>query len=143
MASENGHPENGNPVAMRLILTGMPRMLSDILREVVTPVGGVEEVSASDDLRAAVDETHADFVIAGSRGGKLPRTCKALMERLPNLTVLTVSPEGRHGWLYRTASACRPVPDLSPVAVRSMVTTEFSARHRARTRQLTERGLLP
>jgi hypothetical protein len=138
--------ENGRPVGMRLVLTGMPRMMSDILREIVSDssfVGGVEEVPVSGDLRTAIDETHADFVIAGSRGGKLPKACKALMERLPNLTVLTVSPEGRHGWLYRTASACRPVPDLSPVAVRSMVTTEFSARHRARTRQPTERGFLP
>jgi hypothetical protein len=120
--------------------------MSDIFREIASDapcVRAVEQVETSADLAAAIDETDADFVIAGSRGGKLPRVCKALMERLPNLTVLTVSPEGREGWLYRTASACRPVPDLSPVAVRSMVTTEFSARHRARTRQLTERGLLP
>lgn len=120
-------------------------MISDILREIVADapdVGAVAEVRSSGDLPAAVEEANANFVIAGSRGGKLPRACKALMERLPGLTVLTVSPEGRQGWLYQTASACRPVPDLSPVAVRSMVTTEFSARYRARTRQLTERGFL-
>jgi hypothetical protein len=135
--------EHNHLVGMRLILTGMPRLLSDILREVVansSAVGAVEEVGRSGDLSAAVDEANANFVIAGSRRGTLPGACKALMERLPGLTVLAVSLEGRQGWLYRTASACRPVPDLSPVAVRSMVSTEFSARYRARNRQLTEKG---
>lgn len=127
---------------IRLILTGMPRMMSDILREIAgaSDVAVVEEVSSSGDLLAAADKADANFVIAGCRGGKLPAACKALLERLPKITVLTVSPEGRQGWLYKTASACRPVPDLSPVAVRSMVSTEFSARYRARNRQLTEKG---
>jgi hypothetical protein len=137
--------EQDHPLGMRLILTGMPRLMSDILREIVgdaSAVGDVEEVRSSSDLPAAVDEANPNFVITGSRGGKLPRACKALMERLPGLTVLAMSPEGRQGWLYRGPSACHSVPDLSPVAVRSMVASEFSARHRARTRQLAERGLL-
>jgi hypothetical protein len=115
----------------------MPQMMSDILREIAsaTPdVDGVDQVETSDDLLASVDETSSDLVIAGSRGGKLPWPCKALMQKLPGLAVLAVSTEGRRGWLYREPSAFVPLPELTPIAVRTVVSTELSARQRARTR---------
>jgi hypothetical protein len=99
-------------------------MMSDIFREIASDapgVGAVDQVGSSADLIAAVDETDTNFVIAGCRGGKLPAACKALLERLRSVTVLTVTPEGRQGWVYRFPSAGYAVGELSPQVVRTMI----------------------
>jgi hypothetical protein len=104
-------------------------MMSDILREIASDapnVGAVDQVDSSADLLAALDETETNFVIAGSRGGKLPAACKALLERLRSVTVLTVTPEGRHGWLYRLPSGGYAVGELSPQVVRAVIRSSRS-----------------
>jgi hypothetical protein len=114
---------------VHLILAGMPRMMSDILREIAFDapyVGVVDQVESSADLLAAVDETETNFVIAGSRAGRLPAACKALLERLRSVTVLTVTPEGRQGWVYRFPSGGYAVGELSPQVVRSMIRSSRS-----------------
>jgi hypothetical protein len=114
---------------IHLILAGMPRLMSDILKEIASDapvVGAVDQVDSSADLLAAIDETESNFVIAGCRGGRLPAACKALLERLRSVTVLTVTPEGRHGWLYRLPSGGYAVGELSPQVVRTVIRSSHS-----------------
>ena len=122
---------------IHLILAGMPRMMSDILREIAFDapcVGAVDQVESSADLLAAVDEREPNFVIAGSRGGRLPAACKALLERLRSVTVLTVTPEGRQAWVYRFPSGGYAVGELSPQVVRSMIRSSRPGAARSRYR---------
>jgi hypothetical protein len=112
------------PPVIHLIVAGMPRMLSDILREIASEAPGVravDQVESPADLVAAVNDAETSVVIAGSRAGRLPAACKALLERLRSVTVLTVTPEGRQGWVYRFPSGGYAVGELSPQVVRSVI----------------------
>jgi hypothetical protein len=104
-------------------------MLTDILREIASEAPGVravDQVESSADLMAAVDDTETNVVIAGSRAGRLPAACKALLERLRSVTVLTVTLEGRQGWVYRFPSEGYAVGELSPQVVRSVIRSSRS-----------------
>jgi hypothetical protein len=117
-------PQNTHPEMAHLILTGMPRLMSDLLRELAPPgvdVDVVDDPSDSGALLRAVDRGRPSFVIAGGCDGTLSAFYRTLMERLPGVTVLSLSASGRHGWLFSDPSHSQPLNDVSPRSIRSLL----------------------
>src|SRR5437764_1053147 len=81
----------------------MPRMLSDILADVLSAEPDMEVVgvlSSRGKLRATVAETRADVVVLALGDSRLPKDCGRLLRAHPRLRVLGVTSEGRRGFLF-------------------------------------------
>jgi DNA-binding NarL/FixJ family response regulator len=91
-----------------------------MLREIVeTALSAQPDMEVVGDLErprsllAVVDETAADFVIAGigsNRSGELKR----FVQQRPHVKVLAVAADGRHGLLYEVRPQTEPLGELSP-----------------------------
>ncbi len=102
----------------RIVLVDLPRMLRDIVEQAVAGESDMCVVSAGGSesgLRAVVDETDADFVIAG-RDQDLADVGDLLRER-PRLRVLAVAGEGRESFLFELRPTRTPLGQVSPKTI--------------------------
>src|SRR5438552_2843519 len=82
------------PRRTRILLVEMPRMLSDILADVLSAEPDMEVVgvlSSRGKLRATVAETRADVVVLALGDSRLPKDCGRLLRAHPRLRVLGVT----------------------------------------------------
>jgi len=95
----------------------MPRMLSDILADVLSAEPDMEVVgvlSSRGKLRATVAETRADVVVLALGDSRLPKDCERLLRAHPRLRVLGVTSEGRRGFLFGLRPLKASLGELSP-----------------------------
>lgn len=93
----------------------MPPILNDIVQTLVAGASALEivaHVGPEDDLVAAVKEFRADVVMTGVASS--PPVSEALMLAQPGLRVLTLSADGRTGYLDRLAPQRMVLMDVSP-----------------------------
>src|SRR5439155_241883 len=94
----------------RILLVEMPRMLCDIVADVLSAEPDMEVVgvlSSRGKLRATVAETRADVVVLALGDSRLPKDCERLLRAHPRLRVLGVTSEGRRGFLFGLRSLKR------------------------------------
>jgi DNA-binding NarL/FixJ family response regulator len=101
----------------RLLLAAVPPILSDIIRDALADVHGVEvvrETAGEEDLAESVARSRADVLVTEDAGQELSDRHLGLMYRHPRLKLLTISPDGRRAALYRLMPRRRLLVDVSP-----------------------------
>lgn len=88
----------------RIVLYGLPPLMSDIVCDILAGRPGVElvaDVAAGGDLHAAVKEHGASHVVSRLEGSRFPKACDELVEDRACLHVIGLSDGGDDGWVYR------------------------------------------
>jgi hypothetical protein len=101
----------------------MPRLLHDILRQLLADVDEVELVDPPATNAGIVEtaaQTHADLVIA-TEADAGPREATSLLARMPTTRALAVSHDGRSGVVYELRPVRRPLGELSAATLRQVV----------------------
>lgn len=101
---------------IRVLLAEMPRMLHDIVTDIVSsqPDMLVAGPPASrDDLARAVRHSSADVVIAGQRGATEPNGYGELLVAFPRLKVLSIAGDGRRTSLHEMRPCTVPLGEVS------------------------------
>jgi len=101
----------------RILLVEMPRMLCDIITDVVgsqPDMVVVGELPERADLIPAVDRTQADVVVLGLRDSELPDDCTPLFDAHPRSRLLGVAADGRRAFLYEMRPQRTPLGEVSP-----------------------------
>jgi DNA-binding NarL/FixJ family response regulator len=102
---------------IRVVLSGMPRMLRQIvlaLVQVQPDMVIVAETETTNDLYALSRFTRADVIILGAEGSELPAVGRQIVNRSPHIKVLAVSAEGRSVWLYELRPHEQLIGEVSP-----------------------------
>lgn len=105
------------PRRTRILLVEMPRILCDILADVLSAEPDMEVVgvlSSRGKLRATVAETRAEVVVVALEDSELPEDCGRLLRAHPSMRVLGVASGGRHGFLYELRPLKESLGELSP-----------------------------
>lgn len=122
------------PVAhTRIVLAALPRMLGDIVRQLVARHPDLE-VAAEVDERAAISSavrrTGAEVVVAGIAPGShhalladIPRT---LLREHPGLTLIALEDDGRAAYVYELRLHETAMTEISP---RALIDAIRGARH--------------
>lgn len=87
----------------RILLVGLPRMLRDLITNIVNDQGDIRIVGhlRSDGVSLRdLERTEPDMIIVGLRDSKIPDVCKTLVERHAATKVVGLYGEGRRGILY-------------------------------------------
>jgi DNA-binding NarL/FixJ family response regulator len=112
----------------RILLVEMPRILCDILADVLSAEPDMEVVgvlSHRGKLRATVAETRADVVVLALGDSRLPEDCGRLLRAHPRIRVLGVTSEGRRGFLFGLRPLKASLGELSPQGlVKTIRTTD-------------------
>jgi hypothetical protein len=107
---------------IRVLILPLPRLLQDILHQLLTDVGDVEVLD--DDggagLAEAAVRADADVVIAGERDAQ-PQDACALLRARPQTRALAVSADGRSGVIYELRPHREAIGELSAATVRRAV----------------------
>jgi hypothetical protein len=101
----------------------MPRLLNDILGSLFADDAGVALLSCppgATSLSGAAAMTDPDVVIAAEHDAG-PSEVSSLLQRSPQVRVLTVTDNGRSGILYELRPHRRTIGELSADAVRSTI----------------------
>lgn len=117
---------------IRILLSGMPRMLREIVAEVVRAQPDmmvVGEYPADAELAGVAQRLEADVVILGADSGGFPALGRELVHRSPHVKVLAVEAEGRQAWLYELRPHQVVMDQVAPA---DLVATIRAATMRAR-----------
>jgi DNA-binding NarL/FixJ family response regulator len=98
----------------RILLADLPRMIREIISDTLASQDDMEvvaELPTLASLPAALEDSQADVVVLG---GDDPMLAVALLQRIPHLTVLAVSEEGRESWLYELRPKRVLISEISP-----------------------------
>jgi hypothetical protein len=109
--------------ATRVLIFPLPRLLHDIIHELLSDVAGVELVdcpSGVGGIAEAAVQTNAHLVIASERQAQ-PQAARALLQRMPRAHALAVSHDGRSAVLYDLRPHRCPIGELSAATVRAAV----------------------
>jgi DNA-binding NarL/FixJ family response regulator len=101
----------------RILLVEMPRMLCDIITDVVASQPDmvvVGELPERADLLPAVNRTRADVVVLGLPDSDLPNECGPLFDAHPRSRLLGVAADGRRAFLYELRPQRIPLGEVSP-----------------------------
>jgi oxalate decarboxylase len=102
---------------IRILLAGMPRMLLDMITDIVGPhaemmVAGKMKDTA--DLRRAVKKTRADVVILKESATGPPQDHQELLYSRPQLRVLSITTDGRQFFLHKLRPDRIALGEVSP-----------------------------
>lgn len=100
----------------RIILIGMPRMLGELIRELVMAQPDLTLVAEFDGQEAvlqAIQRSRADVAIT-SLDGPVRASVTDLLAQVPALKVLAVSADGSESFLYELRPHERILGDVSP-----------------------------
>ena len=102
---------------IRILLAGMPRMLLDMITDIVAlhaemMVAG--RMQDTVDLRAAVKKTRADVVILNEPAIGPPQNYQELLYSRPHLGVLSITSDGRQFFLHTLRPARTALGEVSP-----------------------------
>lgn len=102
---------------IRIMLVGMPRMLSDIIGNVVkkqSDIVVVGELSSRTGLAAEVQRLEPDVVVIGLEGSRLPDECESVFDVDPHVRVLGVSGDGRELFACELRPQSEALGEVSP-----------------------------
>jgi hypothetical protein len=102
---------------IRILLAGMPRMLLDMITDIVAPhsemmIAGRMQDTA--DLRAAVKRARADVVILNEPAIGPPLIYEELLYSRPRLGVLSITSDGRKFILHKLRPVRTALGEVSP-----------------------------
>jgi DNA-binding NarL/FixJ family response regulator len=102
---------------IRILLAGIPRMLRDMITDIVAlhaemMVDGTMQDMA--DIRAVVKKTRADVVILGEPAIGSPQNHQELLYSRPRLGVLSITSDGRHFFLHKLRPVRTALGEVSP-----------------------------
>lgn len=102
---------------IKVMLSSRPRMLSDVIRNMVTHQPDMEvvgEVIDPIELLIAVKKIQVDVVIITPvTSAATPRICSQLLEEHPSLKVMTLPAEGNTAYLYQAGAHRRELDEPS------------------------------
>ena len=116
---------------IRILLTAIPRMLAEVVRQVVaeqTDMVVVGEVTGGMDLLLAAGLTGADLVILGLEDSQLPGVCSHLVGEYPQIKVLGLI---QKAFLYESGPQAVASGEVSLQELRNMIRSAFSGKFRA------------
>jgi DNA-binding NarL/FixJ family response regulator len=103
-------------VAIRILLARMPRMVCDILREVLDAqpdMRVVAELGNGQVLSERVAAERPDVVIVGLERDEPPAICGELLSDHPRVRIVAVEESGRRASLYELRPTCTVLHELS------------------------------
>lgn len=119
---------SGEP--LRILLVGMPRILREIIREIIASEKDMEIVGERTDivaLPAETDRTRARFVIGAANGPDAVAEYHRLLYERPHLQVLLVENNGRRGVLHELRPHAVPISAMDSVAPTELIEAIRSA----------------
>jgi DNA-binding NarL/FixJ family response regulator len=113
------------PTRIVLVGQGLPRILRDLVREIIhsePDMEIVEELAEMDVVDTAevvskVLHARAHLLLVGTPDSQLADTCTRLLDDYPKLRVLGISTEGRSGFVSELRPDGVSVGELSPRAL--------------------------
>ena len=102
---------------IRILLAGMPRMLLDMITDIVALHAGMTvagEMQDMADLRAAVKKTKADVVILNEPPIGPPQDHQELLYSRPRLGVLSITSDGRRFFLHKLRPVRSALGEVCP-----------------------------
>jgi DNA-binding NarL/FixJ family response regulator len=110
--------------ATRVLLLGIPRILSDILQGLLADEPDLELVGDLRSEDAGVDELDQatpDVVITGVRDGVVPATCLDLLSKRPHTRIIGISPRGGRTIVYELRPHLITLGEVSPTALVDLI----------------------
>lgn len=101
----------------RILLTRMPRLMRDVLTEIIRSQGDMRLVGRADDVRGLpvqIRRSAPDVVVVGLEREEFPGLCRAVLRRFPEVKVLAVEERGRRLSLYELRPTRSPLGEASP-----------------------------
>jgi DNA-binding NarL/FixJ family response regulator len=114
----------------RVLLIDMPRILREVIREVLIAQPDIEiagELESEEGVAIAAEESAAEVIIFGSEERELPAAWRKLLEQRPGLRVLTVLSDGRESYLYELRPHRVPLGEVSPEGLLRAIRTPAAA----------------
>jgi DNA-binding NarL/FixJ family response regulator len=118
---------------IRILLAGMPRMLLDMLTDIVSVqpemmvTGKMQETT---DINSAVRKARADLVILRERAGRQRQNYSKLLRSRPHLRVLSITSDGHRFFLHELRPFRTALGEISPESLVQAI--HSSAQLRAR-----------
>jgi hypothetical protein len=101
---------------IRILLAGMPRMLVDIVKDVIASHEDIDvagEIEGHTGLLAAAMQTQADVVVLREAAGGASEIYHELLRGCPKLKILAITADGRRGFLHRLQPRVVALGELS------------------------------
>jgi len=117
---ENGAPKVDCLARTKVLLIDMPRMLRDIVCEVVADDPTFEivgQLERAPDLTVTARQYDPEVIIAGDAVSEA-EAIGALLEMRPRTRILTITDDGGQSILYRLSPEALALGDLSPARLR-------------------------
>jgi DNA-binding NarL/FixJ family response regulator len=102
---------------IRILLAGMPRMLLDMITDIVGLHAGMMvagEMQDTTDIRAAAKKNRADVVILNEPAIGPPQNYEELLYSRPCLGVLSITSDGRQFFLHKLRPVRTALGEVSP-----------------------------
>jgi DNA-binding NarL/FixJ family response regulator len=103
-----------------VLLVGMPRMLMDIVKDIISDeedIALVGEVAGCTRLVQAATQTRADVVVLGRTGPGGNDDYRDLLYRRPRLKVLAIAADGRRAFLHELQPRVVALGEISPASL--------------------------
>lgn len=101
----------------RILLARMPRILHDVLSEMIRSQSDmrlVGEVEENHRLAAAIRGSAPHVVVMGAEREESPGLCHSILRRFPDVKVLALEGHGRRLSLYEMRPVYTPLGEASP-----------------------------
>jgi DNA-binding NarL/FixJ family response regulator len=104
---------------IRVLMSGMPRILRDIVAQLITEQPDMHVVGTfADDVGLdTLTDLQPDVIVIGSDGVGVPALCRGLVQQRPALKVLAVQMDGRRTWLYEMRPHQTLIGEISPATL--------------------------
>ena len=99
-----------------VLLSCMPRVLCDVLSDVINDQADMAVLSDCVDVDALLAEIHSrqpDVIVVGLAGAKLAAMCERVLRQTPGLRIVAVEDEGRSASLVELRPTRTPVSEPS------------------------------
>jgi hypothetical protein len=127
--SQSGNPRQGAMTAwrgakqlrrIRVLLAGMPRMLMDIVKNIVVSQEDFDlagEISGRNGLLQAATDTQADVVVVGGFAATELKIYQDLLYGRPLLRIVAIAADGRNAFLHELQPHLIPLGEVAPASL--------------------------
>jgi len=105
---------------VRILLVGLPALLSDILSEALAREKDVEMLATAanrEDLETLVRRARPDVIILGQAGSDAAALAGGITQFAPSAAVIAIPPKGDRATLYKRGMDPLEIPDVSTDAL--------------------------
>jgi chemotaxis response regulator CheB len=108
---------------IRILLAGMPRLLLDVLHQVIASEPDMAVVGrvGRRDLDTAIRRTRADVLLVGQKSGVEQHVYVRLLMQRPHLRIVAIADNGRNGSRYELRPRRIRLHEMSAHALRSAI----------------------